>query len=67
MGLPGLNGRQLAGQVRERRPDLKVRIITGYAENANLANGILESGMAMLTKPFAVDAPARKIGQLIER
>jgi PAS domain S-box-containing protein len=67
VGLPGLNGRQLADQARERRPDLKVLFITGYAENATLANGILEPGMAMLTKPFAVDALTRKIGQLIER
>jgi CheY-like chemotaxis protein len=66
VGLPGLNGRQLADQARERRPDLKVLFITGYAENATLANGFLEPGMAMMTKPFAVDALARKIGQLLE-
>ncbi|WP_210528536.1 PAS domain-containing protein [Rubellimicrobium arenae] len=66
VGLPGLNGRQMADQARERRPDLKVLFITGYAENATLANGVLEPGMAMLTKPFAVDALTRKIGQLLE-
>jgi CheY-like chemotaxis protein len=67
VGLPGLNGRQLADQARERRPDLKVLFVTGYAENATLANGILEPGMAMLTKPFAMDALRRKVSQLIER
>ena len=64
VGLPGLNGRQLADQARERRPDLKVLFITGYAENATMANGFLEPGMAMLTKPFAVDALMRKVSQL---
>jgi CheY-like chemotaxis protein len=64
VGLPGLNGRQLADQARERRPDLKVLFITGYAENATLANGFLEPGMAMITKPFAVDALMRKVSQL---
>lgn len=66
VGLPGMNGRQVADHARERRPGLKVLFITGYAENATLANGILEPGMAMLTKPFAVDALMRKIRQLTE-
>ena len=39
VGLPGLNGHQLADQARERRPDLGFLFITGYAENATLANG----------------------------
>ena len=35
VGLPGgMNGRQLADAARQRRPDLKVLFITGYAENA---------------------------------
>ena len=39
---------------------------TGYAENATMANGFLEPGMAMLTKPFAVDALMRKVSQIGE-
>jgi PAS domain S-box-containing protein len=66
VGLPGLNGRQLADHAREKRPGLKVLFITGYAENATMANGFLEPGMAMVTKPFAVDGLMRKIRQLIE-
>ncbi len=67
LGLPGLGGRPMADQARERRPGLRVLFVTGYAENATLANGILEPGMAMLTKPFAVDALKRKIGQVMAR
>ena len=40
---------------------MKVLFITGYAENAALGNGYLEPGMPVLTKPFAMDALARKI------
>jgi len=62
VGLPGgINGRQLADQARERRPDLKVLFITGYAENAAIAAGFLEPGMEMITKPFSVEALATKI------
>ena len=60
VGLPGLNGRQLADAVREIRPDLKVLFITGYAESAASPSGFLASGMAILTKPFV-------LGTLVER
>jgi CheY-like chemotaxis protein len=65
VGLPGLNGRQLADQARERRPDLKVLFIIGYADNVALANGFLDPGMEMITKPFAVEALATKIRSMI--
>jgi CheY-like chemotaxis protein len=66
VGLPGgLNGRQMADAARVSRPDLKVLFITGFAENALLSNGQLEPGMAVLTKPFAVDTLAARIRELI--
>jgi PAS domain S-box-containing protein len=65
VGLPGLNGRQLADQVRLVRPDLKVLFITGYAENTTQAGGFLEPGMAMMTKPFSVDALMLKISEMV--
>jgi len=66
VGLPGgMNGRQLADAARELRPDLKVLFITGYAENAAIGNGHLEPGMHVLTKPFAMEALASRIRELI--
>ncbi|WP_210529531.1 PAS domain S-box protein [Rubellimicrobium arenae] len=66
VGLPGLNGRQLADQARLARPDLKVLFITGYAENTTQAGGFLEPGMAMMTKPFSVDTLMMRIREMIE-
>ena len=66
VGLPGgMNGRQMADAGRETRPDLKVLFITGYAENALLGNGHLAHGMAVLTKPFPVEAMAARIREMI--
>ena len=65
VGLPGLNGRQLADAARQHRPGLKVLFMTGYAENAAVANGFLDPGMAMITKPFAIDALATRIRDII--
>lgn len=67
VGLPGgMNGRQMADAARLKRPALKVLFITGYAENAALNNGYLERGMAVVTKPFSMDAMAERIRSLIE-
>ena len=68
VGLPGgMNGRQMADAARVGRPDLKVLFITGFAESALPGDGRLESGMAVLTKPFAVEALAARIREMIAR
>jgi PAS domain S-box-containing protein len=66
IGLPGLNGRQLADAARLTRPGLKILFMTGYAENAALAQGFLEPGMEMITKPFPIETLANKIRTMIE-
>jgi len=65
VGLPGMNGRQLADQARETRADLKILFITGYAENVAIANGFLAPGMEMITKPFDLDNLSQRIRQMI--
>jgi PAS domain S-box-containing protein len=68
VGLPGLNGRQLVEAARRLRPALRVLFITGYAHNAAIGHGgLLEPGMEIMTKPFALDALAAKIQEIIER
>ena len=67
VGLPGgMNGRQMADAARVHRPDLRVLFITGYAENSILGTGRLAPGMAVLTKPFAMDTMAARIRSMIE-
>ena len=67
VGLPGLNGRQVADAARVVRPQLKVLFMTGYAHNAAIGNSnALEVGMKIITKPFALDALAKTIREMIE-
>ena len=66
VGLPGgMNGRQVADAARTIHPKLKVLFITGYAENAAVGNGHLDAGMAVLTKPFAMEALGTKIREIM--
>jgi CheY-like chemotaxis protein len=66
VGLPGMNGRQLADAGRERRPGLKTMFITGYAESAMLSSSKLEPGMIIVTKPFAVNALEEHIRKMMQ-
>jgi CheY-like chemotaxis protein len=67
VGLPGgLNGRQVADAARIARPNLKVLFITGFAENAAIAHGHLDSGMHLIAKPFVMTTFANKVAEIIE-
>ncbi len=66
VGLPGMNGRQLADTARSHRPDLPILFVTGYAENAAIRSGFLGTNMTMITKPFSLEDLGQKIGEILE-
>lgn len=67
VGLPGgINGRQMADAGRACRAGLPVLFITGYAETAVLDKCHLEPLTDVLTKPFALEALASRIKELIK-
>ena len=67
VGLPGMNGRQLAEIARQHRPGLKVLFMTGYAQKAAERQGFLENGMDMVAKPFSIEVLANKIREMINQ
>src|SRR6184192_1241387 len=64
--MPGLSGRQLAEQLAQLRPDMKVLYASGYADQAIVHHGILESGIAYLQKPFTPETLARSVRQVLD-
>ena len=67
LGLPGMNGRELAAAARERRPDLKVLFITGHTYDAAVGQGVpLEPGVALIGKPFALASFVTRVRAVIE-
>ncbi|WP_244644653.1 hybrid sensor histidine kinase/response regulator [Azorhizobium oxalatiphilum] len=65
VGLPGMNGRQLAEIARQHLPEIPILFITGYAENAALRAGFLGTNMAMITKPFQIEDLSAKISEML--
>ena len=56
-----MNGRQIADAARVVRPGLSVLFVTGYAEQSVVASNNLEQGMAVLTKPFSIEALQQRV------
>ena len=64
IGLPGMDGCQLAEAARVDRPNLPVLLITGYTGAALEAQ--LAPGMEVINKPFTFDVLAGKTRGLVE-
>ena len=67
IGLPGgVSGKQLADAARASRPDLKVILITGYAQEATDAD-LLAQKIELLRKPVLIDVLLRKVQDVLRR
>jgi PAS domain S-box-containing protein len=64
--LPEMNGRQLAEQLCEMRPGLKILFISGYTANVIAARSVLKPGVNFLAKPFSRADLAGKVRQVID-
>ncbi len=65
IGLPGLNGRQLADAAQSLRPGLRVLLMTGYAATAAAAEGFLQRDMELITKPFPMETLIARIREML--
>ena len=53
--MPGMNGRQLAAQLAASQPRMKVVFMSGYTDRVMSDDGVLDSSMFFLEKPFTPD------------
>ncbi|RMV86196.1 PAS domain-containing sensor histidine kinase [Pseudomonas amygdali] len=66
VGLPGMNGRQLAEILQQLSPRLPVLFLTGYAEGALTRADFLGPYMQLLTKPFTLESLAIRVASMLE-
>ncbi len=64
--MPGMSGRELAQQLGQRRPGLRVLYMSGYPGDAMVHRGALEPGTAFLQKPFLPEDLTRKVREVLE-
>lgn len=56
VGLPGMDGKELAARARELRPELPILFASGYAESIEVP-----VGMSVIGKPFSIDQLRDKV------
>ncbi|MBS1852071.1 MAG: PAS domain S-box protein [Acidobacteria bacterium] len=64
--MPGMSGRDLAGQLAQVRPEIKVLYMSGYTGQTFGGQGTLAPGTHFLQKPFTRDSLTRKIRETLE-
>jgi two-component system cell cycle sensor histidine kinase/response regulator CckA len=64
--MPQMSGRELAERLTADRPELKILFISGYTEQALVAQETLKAGTAFLPKPFPMQDLVRKIQDLLQ-
>ncbi|QZP31805.1 response regulator [Pseudomonas sp. DR48] len=60
VGLPVMDGRELATQARMLRPELPILFASGYAENIDVPEG-----MQVIGKPFSIDQLRDKVKSMV--
>jgi DNA-binding LytR/AlgR family response regulator len=64
--IPGMSGRKLSDEAKQRYPDLKVLYTTGYTQNAIVYNGVVDADARLLLKPYSIDDLARKVRAVLD-
>jgi len=64
--MPGMSGRELADQLKSRRPEVRVLFMSGYTDDAVVRHGMLEPGLAYLEKPFRPQSLLRKVRSVLQ-
>jgi signal transduction histidine kinase len=59
--LPGLNGQQLAEQVKARQPEIKILFMTGYSQDSVVDQGHIDPGVEMMQKPVTREVLEQQI------
>lgn len=64
--MPGMTGAELAQQLTEHHPMLRVLLMSGYSDEALEDRGVLATGHAFLQKPFSTRDFVRTVHQVLE-
>jgi CheY-like chemotaxis protein len=64
--MPGMSGRELAQNFVIKYPAAKVLYMSGYTDDTIVRHGIEEGAVALLTKPFTMEAIARKVREVLK-
>jgi CheY-like chemotaxis protein len=65
--MPGMGGREAYKEMLKINPELKALFASGYSENAIHTNFVLDSGLALLKKPYSRDDLLRAVRRQLDQ
>jgi FixJ family two-component response regulator len=66
MILPGMNGMELSRQLPEKRPELKILFVSGYAADIMNRKGEVDSSVNLLSKPFTSQELTKRVRAILD-
>jgi FixJ family two-component response regulator len=66
MVMPGMSGSDLAKQLQQLRPGVRVLFMSGYRSEAIASHGMLAPGSSFLQKPFSVTELVERVRETLE-
>lgn len=64
--MPRMSGPELAERLNPWHPEMKILYVSGYADDAIVHHGVMDSGVAFLQKPFALEELLKKVRQVLD-
>ena len=63
--MPRLDGRELADQLQQIRPDVAVLYVSGYSEDRIAHHGVLDENVSFLQKPYTEEILVGRVRSLL--
>jgi PAS domain S-box-containing protein len=63
--MPEMNGRELAGRIRELYPEVRLLFMSGYPADVIAEQGVLDRGVQFIQKPFSMQDIAAKVREAL--
>jgi hypothetical protein len=64
--MPGMSGKELADRLTASRPHMRVVYISGYPQDVIVHRGIVDPGVVLIEKPFAIDTLLTKVREVLD-
>ena len=65
--MPDMSGMELARELTDRQPHLKVLYLSGYTSDAVLRHGIEQQQVDFLQKPFSLENLVRTVRAVLDK
>ena len=63
--MPGMTGKELADRMKGLRPATQVLYMSGYSENVIASEGVIDPGIAFISKPLTPQSLAAKVRETL--